>query len=403
MKILLLIIISLSSQIKSETVKILTAADRDEFFQTKIQSEYFTCLFFNSSESAITENHHFVYSDLQTRISNEDFTVNHLIFDYKESEEIKRIYGLTGNPPFQLYFYIFNQRQKYPYNFPESSRNLFYFILNLKNSVFRKLPSIDYLRHPNHETAVGLFLGNKNPNFEETHKFALQNINFEIFYSLESSIRDDMARIFKIALSPKKDYFLIIRNILNCTEIDREVSVYSPVNFWVLGLQHFFDYHKTAKIKEGKDLNEIVKSLYHKSQPILLLYLSQNSTHQKELYSIYFNAVKMLPNKMHFAVANQNEPESSSVTHLFMGLGYFPEANCVYQLYLKGGAVQAKMLQNWNGQGKTSEYNFENLVISVQKFYDGNKDIFIQNQDPRISGQIKSENAKNIDKALADL
>lgn len=381
----------------SQNLQLLNWRNHDDLFYLKMNSKLFACLFFNSSTTNKQDTYLDFFNLVQTKLLSENISVNIILFDYYNSTDIALIHSLFPPNIVDFYFSIQNQYIEYIEDFKNTTvQKVVDFIIKNTQKIFLPLPNFEELTNFNNRTIICVYIGKKNPNFEQTKNLAFENIQFDFYYELNLDRQSYVAQILDVKFEKERDYFLILKNIDKFSDIDTLIAIYNPIFFWNLGLQYFLDYNKLPKYKDERFQNDCVFGIHHRNQPFVLLLRSENDFSEKFISLKSFKkAVKILPNKMNFLAMSFKENDMSPMMHVFMNNKLYPNNNSLYVIYRQQGIIQIDLLSN-------SKIGSRKIVELVQNFSQKHHDMFIQDNDPLKKEEIKSFEPKNdfIDEGL---
>lgn len=368
-KNLLILIISINL-IDSKIAEWEEIVKQDGFFSRLLDQNFVLVL------SSTENNQKKILRDLDN-LQNRDFVkennVDLVFLDSNKTSFFKKHYDLETDT--NLFFFTRNQLVVLE-NFQNlsSEENILETVSDFveKNikSVSIQLKNLDQVENlVENKKMIGIYLGAKNENYNSFYNLAIDNIDFNFYFSSDEELKEKIYKRYSLEDTPKNDTFVILRHQELITDFDQEELVSFDKLSSDFEIDQFFKYERYPKLRDCSFNSLNVDNLFLKREKMLLFITDENDDNEEKNNNIFYESLKMLPKRLIYSKCDIQNDNMNHYLTIFMRGGHIMEPNKIYIVYASlSNKIKVTIFDK--------DFNTRNITNFVFEFYQKNRSQF---------------------------
>ena len=342
--------------------------EKEEHFINVYSEKYIIALFYNKNSC---EDVDFLNEIINNLIKNDYIKEKSILIekiDYGNISFFENHYELEKKTHFELF--IRNKRNIFnDFDILFKERNLEKILNGITNFLKDKIERVaieinnlsDLLRLIKKNKLIGLYLGEKNYNYDKFINLAQQHHDFKFFFNFNKKTKKKIFYFLSEKKFSEKDVFLILRDNSLLNDFDEEEIIkYEFKKKSGLDLEFFFEMEKNPKLRL-ENHKENIKKIFSKKNVAMVFLISSKTN--KENINIFKKSIKKLPKKFIFTYVSIEKDEAIGYIQLFLMNGISYEQDSLYLIYsLSRNKLQIDKM--------TDSFNEKNIVKFANTFLD---------------------------------
>lgn len=336
-----------------------------EYYKKKNEKIISVIIFTNFQEKENVDLFEKKIKKLQEKKIIQEKNIGLYIIDYHKDDFFKDHFDLeNGN-----YLNLFIHNKKFDlFEFDEIFHSdeilvkINEFIEERVNSVIPVLETMsDFERVLGDKKIVGVYLGEKNNDFNNIYNLALEFfLEFDFFFSEERKLKKKIFERYNKKIQ-KKNLFVIIRHKSLLTNFDSEPLIFFS-SFEKKKLKDFLIYEKSSKLQNCKKTS-YMHDLIHLNKKIIFYY--EKNPLEKKKEKIFEKFLLQMPKKFIFTKCKKNDLFSKNS---FLAPTKNDLKKSLQIVYYQNGKIHYKYMNR--------DFNVENINSFVFNFYVNNRNLF---------------------------